>query len=269
MAIDTSMFAAAIPAAAYTKGQVVTLGNVRGPAIVRDGYGAAYLKRVMAGCTNPNSAGIIRGHITIKNSNWVDSLSNLLMAPNNVALAENSSNIQKGHDAPLTPNSGWEVTFTFDEAVTTTAATDVFALIDVDYPSVQAVQNPREAKGLPVTTMRDDTIAVAAYGGLSSAAWTTFNIDILKAGSKYLLVELGSYINGAAIAFISISGAAGQNGLERIIPAVVNNLGNLRFLLDYSTPLVKGPMNLNYLAIGGSAGSAPAITEIDWVKNKA
>lgn len=267
MAIDTSMFGAPIPAGSYAKGDTITLGSIRGPAIVRDGYGAAYLKRIFAGATSAATTAIVRGHVVVKNSNWVDSISNLVMAPNNVALAENSSNIQKGHDAPLTPNSGWEVKFVFDEAVTTTTATDIVTLIDVDYPSVQAVQNPREAKGYPVTIMRDDSVTINAYGSITSATWTTYNIDVLKAGAKYLLVELGSYINGAAIAFISLSAAAGQRGLERIIPAVVNNLGNLRFLLDYSTPLVKGPMNLNYMAVG-TAGTGTAITEMDWVKDK-
>lgn len=267
MAIDTTMFAAPLPAAAYAKGDVIKMTNIRGPAVVRDGYGQALLKRIFAGTTSSAGTAAIRGHVTIKNSNWVDSISNLVTAPAAVTLAENSSSIQKGHDSPLTPNSGWDVEFIVDEAVTTTTATDVVALIDVDYPSVQAVQNPREAKGIPVTIMRDDTVTISAYGAINAATWTTFNVDILKAGSKYLLVELGSYIVGASLAFISISGAAGQNGLERIIPSVSYVPGNLRYLLDYSTPLVKGPMNINYLAVG-NAGTAPAITEMDWVKNR-
>lgn len=264
MAIDTSMYAVAIPAGTYAKGDTVPLANIRGPSVVRDGYGSAFLKRIVVGSTN-SSVGI-RGHIVVKNSNWVDDVSNLVMGPTNVSLAENSSNIQKGHDAPLIPNSGWSAAFVFDEAATTTSATDVYALIDIDYPSVQAVQNPREAKGVPCTTMRTaDTVTISAYGGIGTAPWTTYNIDILKAGYKYLLVELGGYITGSAVSFISISGAAGQNGLERIIPAISNNLANLRYLLDYSTPLVKGPMNLNYMAIG-TAGTATAILEMDWVK---
>jgi hypothetical protein len=55
--------------------------------------------------------------------------------------------------------------------------------------------------------------------------------------------------------------------LERIIPAITNVSGGyLRYLLDYSTPLVKGPMNLNYLVMGSTAGSATTTTEIDWVR---
>ena len=266
MAIDTSLYAAALPAGTYTKGDVISMGNIRGPAIVRDGYGKAILKRIICGTSNQASgANGIKGHVVIKNSNWMDEVANLVMSPTPVSLAENSSNIQKGHDCDLFPNSGWEVKFIVDDTITTTAANDVYVLIDVDYPSVQAIRNPREEQGTPVTIMRDDTVTVTAFGSLPSAAWTTFNIDILKAGYKYLLTELGGFITSAGVAFVSISGAAGQNGLERIIPVIVNNLANMRYLLDYSTPLVKGPMNLNYLAIG-TAGTGSAVIEMDWVR---
>ena len=265
MAIDTSMYGVNVPAGSYAKGDVLVLKNLRGPAVVRDGYGAAKLKRIFCIASSSATTAAIRGHVVIKNSNWVDSVSNLVMPATANALAENASNMQKGHDCDLVPNSGWEVTYVFDAAVTTTTANDVIVLIDVDYPRVQAVQNPRNVDGVPMTIMRDDTVTISAYGSAESAVWTTFNVDFLKAGYKYLLVEMGAYIAGSAVGFISISGAAGQNGLERIIPSVTGSLGNLRYLLDYSTPLVKGPMNLNYMALG-TAGTANAITEIDWVK---
>lgn len=265
MAIDTSMFGVNIPAGTYAKGDVIALKNLRGPAIVRDGYGEARLKRIFCGTSSSASSALIRGHCVVKNSNWIDSISNLCTPPIAIALAENASGIQRGHDAILTPNSGWEVSYVFDEAVTTTTATDAYCLIDVDYPRVQAVQNPRESVGVPMSLMRDDTVTISALGSLESATWTTFNIDVLKAGFRYLLVELGSYIPNSTIAFVSLSGAAGQNGLERIIPSVSGILGTMRYLLDYSTPLVKGPMNLNYLVLG-TAGTSAAITEMDWVK---
>ena len=263
MAIDTSMYGVGLPVGTYTAGDRVPLVNVRGPSVVSDGYGAAHLKRIIAG--NSNTAAAIRGHVVIKNSNWVDEIANLVMGPANVSLAENSSNIQKGHDALLLPNSGWSVEFVVDETITTTAAADIYVLIDVDYPSVQAVQNPREAKGVPCTTMRFDSVNINAYGSITTGAWNTYNVDILKAGYKYLLVELGGYIPTSSMAFISISGAAGQNGLERIIPAITVNLSNMRYLLDYSTPLVKGPMNINYFVIG-TAGTKTTVVEMDWVK---
>lgn len=266
MAIDTSMFACAVPAATYAVGDTIPMQNVRGPAVVRDGYGAAKLKRIFCASTNTASGAVnLKGHIVVKNSNWVDEAANLVVSPSAISLADNSSNVQKGHDAPLTPNSGWEVKFVVDEAITTTAANDVIALIDIDYPSVQAVKNPREEEGYPVSQVRKDTVAINAFGSSTSAVWTTFNVDILKAGSKYLLTEMGVYLSAAAITFVSISGAAGQQGLERIIPAISFGLGFLRYVLDYSTPLVKGPMNINYCPFG-TAGSSATVTEIDWVK---
>ena len=266
MAIDSSMFAANLPAGTYTAGDIIPLKNVRGPAIVRDGYGAALLKRMICGTVRSTAAAKIIGHVVVKNSNWVDEMANIAAPVSAVALAENSSNIQRGHDSKLTPNSGWEVKFIVDETATTTAANDVFCVLDVDYPSVQAVQNPRTAPGTPCTIVRNDTVTTGAIGSIESAPWTTVNVDFLKAGFRYLLTEMGAYSSAVGMGFISISQAAGQQGLERIIPCIPADSGYMRYLLDYSTPLVKGPMNLNYLMLAASATSVSILTEIDWVK---
>lgn len=266
MAIDSSLFGHNLPAGTYTAGQIIPLGNVRGPAIVRDGYGAAYLKRMIVGLIRESSASRINGHVVVKNSNWIDEMANIAAPMGGaVSLAENSSNIQRGHDCKLTPNSGWEVKYVVDETVTTTADNDIFCLLDIDYPSVQAVQNPRQAAGTPVTVMRNDSVTVSAFASIESAAWTTYNVDFLKAGFKYLLTEVGCYNSVSAAGFVSISNAAGQQGLERIIPVIPFNTGYMRYLLDYSTPLVKGPMNLNYMLFG-TAGTTTIVSEIDWVK---
>lgn len=265
MAIDSTMFGASLPAQAYAVGDVISMGVIRGPAVVRDGYGEARLKRLFTTLTSTAATGTVKGHVVLKNSNWVDSIANLVTVPSNVSLADSNSGIQVCHDCILQKNSGWECAFIVDEAVTTTTANDVIALIDVDYPSVQAVQNPRAAQGEPATIMRADSVTISAPGNIAAAAWTTYNIDILKAGYKYLLAEMSTYLTGTSISFLSISGAAGQNGLERIIPSVSGNIGNMRYFLDYSTPLVKGPMNLNYLVLG-TAGTGTAVTEMDWVK---
>ena len=49
MAIDTSLFAADIPAGTYAVGDVVNLACIDGPANVRSGRGAAKLKPIIAG----------------------------------------------------------------------------------------------------------------------------------------------------------------------------------------------------------------------------
>jgi len=266
MAIDTSMYGANLPTGTYTKGDVITMKNIRGPSIVRDGYGKAILKRIISGLSKGNSGSVIKGHVIVSNSNWIDETANITTPVSAVSLAENSSNIQRGHDCALVQNSGWSVKFVVDETVTTTVANSVFALIDIDYPTVQAVSNPRTAPGTPVTIMRDDTITTTAVDSIETPVWTTFNVDFLKAGFRYLLVELGSYSNGAVMGFVSISNAAGQQGLERIIPTIPYDAGYMRYLLDYSTPLVKGPMNLNFLVLTNSSTTQNAITEIDWVR---
>lgn len=258
MAIDTTLFRAIIPAATYAVGDKIPLGVIRGPAVVRDGYGRAVLKRVF--CVQN---GGVFGHVEIKNSNWVDSLSNITPGYNNVILTPNSSAIQPGHDCELQPNSSWDVTLVFDGAATIANALDVFAMIDIDYPAVQAIANPLQATGTPTSNVRADSIAVSAVAA-TTLAWTTYNVDILKAGYRYLMSSC-QFRCTAPIGFLSISGAAGQNGLERIIPIMPNSAGNLRYLLDYSTPLVKGPFNINYLAVG-TAGTETAVLEIDWVK---
>lgn len=259
MAIDSTLFRAVIPAGTYAAGDTISLGVIRGPSVVRDGYGPALLKRVF--CVQNGGA---FAHVEIKNSNWIDALDNIVPGFNNVILTPNSSAIQPGHDCELFPNSGWEVKLVFDAAHTASGAFDVFAMIDIDYPSVQAVANPLQATGTPCSNVRADSIAVSGVGG--SLSWTTYNVDILKPGSRYLISSC-QFRCTANIGFLSVSGAANQRGLERIIPIMPSSAGNLRYLLDYSTPLVKGPFNINYLAIG-TAGTETAILEIDWVKKQ-
>lgn len=263
MAIDTTMLAATVPAATYAVGDRISLGVIRGPAIVRDGYGVAKLKRIFTGNTLSSAAFVIR----VKNSNWVDEMSNIAAGASEVTVLGNESGaIQSGQDVPLVPNSGWQVYAECVSAGTEANDGDLFCLIDVDYPSVAAVDNPKKSVGFPVTIDEVRTITGTTKGTLATApVWTTFNVDMLKAGSKYLLTEAAlSSGTAAAWGFISISGAAGQAGLERIIPCRAPLGGGLRYSLDYSTPLVKGPMNLNFLMMG--SGSINAYTYFDFVK---
>lgn len=263
MAIDTSMYAATIPAATYAVGDKIQLGCIRGPAIVRDGYGRAILKRII---TVSNTANAVF-NVCVKNSNWNDMMSNPALSPSETTFGNESGAVQSGQDCDLVPNSGWEVIAECMVAGTEAAAADVACLIDVDYPTVAAVQNPKASRGFPVTINMELSHSITAKGALASApVWQTVNVDFLKAGSKYLLTEASFRDTGAAgFGFISISGAAGQQGLERIIPVRSGSINGLRYSLDYSTPLVKGPMNLNILSVG-TAGTSTAATYLDFVK---
>lgn len=263
MAIDSTLFATPVPAGTYAVGDRIPLAAIRGPQVVRDGYGPAILKKIF--CCSDASATSGNFVVKVKNSNWIDGMSNIAIGPNDVLLDDRSGAIQRGQDCDLVPNSGWEVYAECVVGVTTTAATDLFCVIDVDYPRVAAVQNPRAVQGFPVTIEPAGiSHTITAAGSSNAAVWTTVNVDVFKAGSKYLIVE-ASFRDGAQIGFMSISGAAGQAGLERIIPARSASMVGIKYTLDYSTPLVKGPMNLNFVSFG-SAGSATPYVYLDFVK---
>lgn len=274
MAVDSMLFAVSLPAGTYTKGDTIPFRLIRGPSVVRDGYGAAKMKRVLVVSSGPTSQQFL-SHATIKNQNWIDEVASLVSfsAGNSagMVLANNSTGVQRCGDVDLQPNTAFEVNFHADDTKTTTGAIDVFVLIDIDYPSVQAVANPKEEIGTPVTIMREDTITTTANGSAAAApVWTAINVDIFKAGFRYLLAECGvraeSAITNAYIGFFAMSGAAGQNGLTRIIPVLPGQTGALRWDIDYSTPLVKGPMELSYFCMADTAQTGSAVVELDFIR---
>lgn len=263
MAVDTTLFQATVPAGTYAAGDKIPMQVVRGPAVVRDGYGQAIMKRVIA---LEDGSGQPLGLVHIKNSNWIDEMANFAIPQGATALADNSPAIQRCGDIELQPNSTWTVVYEVLEATTTTAAFSVFALIDIDYPSVTAVQNPKEQTGAPVTIYNEYSMTASAYG--AALAWTDYSVDIFKAGYRYLLAQVGARCpaSGAHIGFFSIHGAAGQSGLERIIPFVAGSIGAMRYGLDYSTPLVKGPMVLSVACTASATGASSARLELDFIR---
>lgn len=265
MAIDTTMLAATIPSGTYAVGDTIALDVCRGPKIVRDGYGPAKLKRIL---TFSGTTSVWK--VIVKNSNWVDEMSNLGIPYSAETLLGNESGaIQSGQDADLMPNSGWSVIGVCVGAGTESNDADLICLIDVDYPSIAAVENPKTVKGEPVTVDGTYAITINARGTAKSATWMTQNSDFLKAGYKYLLTEASVRPAGTTslLAFVSISGAAGQAGLERIIPARPS-LAGLKYSMDFSTPLVKGPMNVNVMAVGTALSTTTAYVYFDFVKKK-
>lgn len=267
MAIDTTLYTCPIPTGSYAVGDKIAMAAVRGPSIVRDGYGAAYLKRVISLCNLSGTAGAFK--INLKNSNWVDGISNPVVDTNTseTALAVNSASVQEGQNLPLVSNSGWFVELECILSVTTTADSDAYCLIDVDYPSVAAIQDPRQVVGYPVTIDGTATVTSTAAGQSNNPVWNSYNVDIFKAGSKYLLTETGFSVASSSIGFMSISGAAGQAGLERIIPVRPQPTHRgIKYPVDYATPLVKGPMNLNFMISTAAGGSSSMYYYLDFVK---
>ena len=268
VAIDSTLFAADIPAGTYAVGDVVQLACIDGPAHVRSGRGAAKLKNLVTAQLTSTAP---YWKIHVKNSDWIDDMESFAAVIQNfpTVFADESGAVQNGHDNDLTPNSGWQVWAECVIGSTSTVANSVFALIDIDYPQVGGVTNPKNAVGAPTSIAYNKTsTAVNAVGTMTSAGWITENVDYLKAGYKYVLDTVEFYsTQSAAAGFVAFSNAAGMGGLTRIIP-VSAQLSALRYGIRYSSVLVKGPMDVK-LKLFGTAGTADVMMCHDYVKQKA
>lgn len=272
MAIDSSLFAADIPAGTYTVGQVVNLGNIDGPANVRSGRGAAKLKSIT--CAQfAAQAPYFRIHV--KNSDWIDDIASFAApvsgAGGITVFDDESGGVQKGHDCNLTPNSGWQIWAECVVGGTSTSANSIFALLDIDYPEVGGVTDPKKAVGLPTTIDYDvGGITTTAFGALVGSTWITQSVDYFKAGYKYVLdaVEMITSASATTVAFVAFSNAAGMGGLTRIIP-VTSNPNAIRYSIKYSSVLLKGPMDVKVKAFQAAAASNDLFMAHDYVKQKA
>lgn len=272
MAIDSSLFMADIPAGTYAPGDKVTLNIKAGPEVVRSGRGAALLKRVTVGILGTVSGSASYWQISVKNSDWVDEMKSAA-APISAATAldERSGCVQRGNDCPLTPNSSWEVVATCTGAGTTTVANSIYALIDIDYPSVSSIIDPDKLPGIPATITYQSPSAITLHGlGASAAAtWSVDNADIFKAGYEYALQKVETSNLSGGSGFMALANAAGMAGLCRIIP-IASPSENIRNKVEYATKLVKGPMDIKFMVFANSAtpGTATPLTLLDFVKRK-
>jgi len=269
VAIDTTIFAADIPAGTYNVGDVVPLVNIDGPANVRSGRGAAKLKNII--CAQMAAIGPY-WRIHVKNSDWIDDVSSFAAVIDGypTIFADESGAVQNGHDNDLTPNSGWQVYAECVRSATSTAANSIFALIDIDYPQVGGVTSPEKAVGFPTSiNYTKSNVTVNAYGTITAATWQTESVDYLKAGYKYVLdtVEMTSP-NATIAGFVAFSNAAGMGGLTRIVP-ITALLSAIRYNIKYSSVLLKGPMDVKIKMFGATAGTTDVIMCHDYVKQKA
>lgn len=268
MAIDSTLFCADIPAGTYAVGDTVNLVCTDGPANVRSGRGSAKLKTIMTG--NIGTASLI-WKIHVKNSDWIDEVQNLAvgMQGSVTAFDDESGGSQGGHDCNLTQNSGWMVYAECMAAGTITAANSLFCLIDVDYPEVGGVTNPRAAVGLPTSISYNKTITTNVLGAALTATWASESVDYFKAGYRYVLDAVESMMpNSSAVGFIAFSNAAGMGGLTRIIP-INNQIDAIRYPVRYSSVLVKGPMDVKLKIFEATAKVVTVNTVHDYVKQKA
>jgi len=243
--IDSTLYGADIPAGTYAPGDVVQLSLIDGPANVRSGRGAAKLKRISVGQVSEESGSVSRWKIYTKNSDWVDpTISVTASMRGSTALDEKSGLIQRGHDCDLTENSSWEVWAVCVDTVTTTVANSIYALIDIDYPSVSSIVDPDNLPGIPASIEVVTTgTALKAAGNLVGSTQEVSNVDFFKAGYEYALEKVEAIGTAGFQGFLSISNAAGMGGLKRIMPIASSPL-NIRDKIEYASKLVKGPMDI-------------------------
>lgn len=272
MAVDSSLFGADIPAGTYARGDVINLGIISGPAVVRSGRGTAILKRILGGVMTEASGAATYWRIHVKNSDWIDDaecLTSQISTP--TFLDQHSGATRPGNNQQLTPNSSWQVYAECILGGTTTAANSIFALIDIDYPEVSAITDPDALIGVPASIDYDKQNAtINAFGSLTSSAWETENVDYFKAGWMYALQEVSIFspsVGGSPVGFVSFSNAAGMGGLSRIIP-VSADPGAIRQTIEYASLLVKGPMDIKTMLFMSSAQTADIVMIHDFVKRK-
>lgn len=263
MAIDSTLWFADVPAGAYNVGDVVDLSVKAGPANVRSGRGQAVLKNMVVGAT---STGPVFWKVHIKNSNWIDDVQSFAgELAQATSFSPESGTVQSGSNDVLLPNSGWSIWAECVIGGTTTSDLSLFALIDLDYPSVSAVADPARITGIPTSIEQNVSVPAYAYGDAKNAAWSVLSVDYFKAGYVYCLNSI-EMVGNAPIVFVALSNAAGMGGLTRIVPAN-NNIFGIRHKISYSSKLVKGPMDVKYMAFGASAATGVPINFIhDYIK---
>ena len=268
--LDVSLYGASIPAGSYAAGDTVELACIDGPAVVRSGRGAAYLKRITCGTLLGVSGAASWWKVSVQNSDWIDPAESLT-APLDAATAldKYSGCVQDGQNCPLTQNSSWKVIATCVNTTTTTIDNSIFCCIDIDYPQVASIIDPTSLVGFP-TTISDEVTTDLQSPSIVGAKWTTHNVDVFKAGYEYALVKPEVRAGTAAVGFIKISNAAGMAGLSRIIP-LSTPVANLRNMIEYAGKLTKGPMDISYMMFSGTGTAVTGSTVtmlMDYVKRK-
>ena len=265
MAIDTSLFAVDIPAGAVSAGDVFEMTCTDGPAVVRSGRGAAILKRVT---TFKIAATGLSFAVYVQNSDWIDPVINEVAPISITSFDRRTGCYQSGNNCPLTPNSSWRVYAVAVNAGTAAVGT-IFTTIDVDYPEVSSIVDPDIIPGIPTSIVVNDNLTAIAAGSFIGTGWAGTSQDFFKAGYEYALqkVSVWDTIGGTDLALVKISNAAGMGGLTRIVP-VYTSSDSIRSIIEYASKLRKGPLDLQYKIVSGSATSASLQVIMDYVKRR-
>lgn len=266
--IDTMLFVADLPAAAYAIGDTVTFTQIAGPTVVRDGLGTATLKAINSGCLVWASESKPNLRYKVKNSNWNDPIYNGASALSDAnGLSERSVGYQNGNDCVLQVNSAFEVSAEWYQAFTTTGPNTVFVAIDIEYSGLSGVVDPRSEVGTPCSIVYDmGAVTSITAGSFTAGTWTDVSFDSFKAGYRYLLQKISIQVSaGVAYGFLKISGGASMGGLSRILPITSLNSAVGR-LVTYAAPEVKGPFTMSVMLFDSVGGSNNVEVTCDYVK---
>lgn len=253
---DNVIFKASI-ASGTAAGTVVPLTLLYGVENVRQGYGSAKLKNARA-----FYVGTLVGYgvpIEIKNSNWIDSAGLIAQAvAGDAAVNRDSLSFMRGRDKDLAPNTSWIISATLSTA--TTAATDVYVILEIEYSSVEGV-NTEKAAGSPVFKKCSN----ASVTGSAGTVVPIGTFDNLLQDVDYVLSEASAILpsaNGAM--FLVMEGFSNQRGLTRIIPIKSTGLADQ---VEGSVVLKKQTYNLSIIPTV-ALSSAPVTIGLEMIASK-
>jgi hypothetical protein len=278
MAIDTQVFYATLAPGTYPANVPIPMTAIVGSGTVRSGFGPARLKRITRLATTiGGSAGDIP--ISFQNSSWdqplfgVTPAAGVGVASSNSLLDEHASLTTDCNSAPLALNSVNTVTIVPQTAITILAgnATDVYVLVDIDYPNIGSVVDPDALTGFPQSNQK----AISAVGTIIGSGPVVFqpqgSFDDLKDNRGYFIKDVSlispiSTIN-FPFAFVKIYNASSQRGLVRVIPIPQANYA-IKYRIKYIDQMVKGPYNIDIAVPVTSTATLTAILNTDYVSNR-
>ena len=265
--IDSSVFAIDIASGtSITAGTAIPMGCIDGPSVVRSGRGNALLKRITT--FRFGSPGVAF-RVYVKNSDWVDPVVNEAGSLSDTTLDRRTGGYQNGNNCLMTENSSWEVYAVAQASTTTTGDVSIFAIVDIDYPSVSSIIDPEQLTGIPCTIVQTTaSITPNLAGAAVSAPWVTQNTDFFKAGFEYALQKCSVMtIGNGDVLLVGLSNAAGMGGLKRIIPCYVS-ASAICNIIEYASKLVKGPMDISVKAFSTTATPKEYDILLDFVKHR-
>lgn len=257
---DNVLYSAAV-ASGTSAGTVVPLSLLYGIENVRQGYGKATLKNIRAVFQGMYGGGQAGVPIEIKNSNWIDSAGlAAIKVGDDIAYSRDSLSFMRGRDMELIPNTSFTINATVP--ANTTAAGNIYVLLEIEYSSVPGFDAEKQKFGAPVIKKCTNS----SVSGSANVPVSLGSFDNLLQNTEYILSEVSLYggINETYCYFLVVEGFSNQRGLTRIFP--VRNYG-IAEQIEGSVVLTKQTYNLS-LICGSAPSSASFTVAMEMIANK-